>query len=113
MYAQQGAVQYLGKRYFAGRSPLFTATADHIAALVSLSEQMVELYNDWLVELGPDDELRPTPGLGEPIDLADVKQRSGERATAIVEQTVRLAKAETLIDGGDRRSAALLVQEHL
>ena len=57
--------------------------------------------------------------------VADV-EAAGRRATlvsgdvskpadclAIVEQTVRLAKAETLIDGGDRRAAALLVQEHL
>ena len=40
-----------------------------------------------------------------------MKQRSVERATASVEQTVRLAKVETLVDRGERRAALELIQQ--
>ena len=52
-------------------------------------------------------------GRGQPIDLADVKKRSVEQATASVEQTVCLSKAETLVDRGERRAAVELIQQPL
>ena len=53
------------------------------------------------------------PLCGEPIELAEVKQAATLQATGNLESWVRLAKAETLIDRGDRRAAVALIQEHL
>jgi len=111
VYGEAGAVDYLSKRYFGGRSPLFPDLDADLKALVEHAEQMVELYNDSLWKLGPGGKLVPKPERGEPIDLADVKQGSVKRATPSVEQTVRLSKTETLVDRGERRAAVELIQQ--
>jgi len=111
VYGEVGAVDYLSRRYFGGRSPLFAEVAEDTKALVAHTEQVVELYNDCLHKLGPSRKLVLKPGMGEPVDLAAVKKRSVEQATASVEQTVRLSKAETLVDRGERRAAAELIQQ--
>ena len=111
VYGEVGAVDYLTRRYFSGRSPLFPDLAEDVKALIEHAEQMTELYNDSLYKLGPGGKLVPKPERGEPIDLADVKTGSVERATASVEQTVRLSKAETLVDRDERRAAVELIQQ--
>jgi hypothetical protein len=113
VYAHTSAVHYIAKRYFQGRSPLFPQTAEDLHDLVEHTEQLVDIYNDGLFALNAAGEVVPTPELGVPIEVAAVKKRSVEPAIALVEQTVRLAKAETLVDLGDRRAAAQLIQEHL
>ncbi len=112
VYGEVSAVEYLSKRYFGGRSPLFSDLAEDVTALVGHAEQMVELYNDACYKLGPRGKL-VLSGRGEPIDVADVKKRSVAQATASVEQTVRLSKAETLVDRGERRAAVELIQQPL
>ncbi len=111
VYGEVRAVDYLSTRYFGRRSPLFPAVAEDVKSLVEHAEQLVELYNDGLYQLGRGDKLVLKRSMGKPIDLADVKKRSVEYATATVEHTVRLSKAETLMDMGDRRAAAELIQE--
>jgi len=102
VYAATGAVDYIARRYFEGRSPLFPNAAECAEALVEYAEQVVGLHNDWVRERGP---------LGaQPIVCADLKRRSVEAAIRIVEQTVRLAKAETLVALGERRAAVALLQ---
>ena len=113
VYATTGAVECIAKRYFVGKSPLFPQMVEDLQELVKFTEQVVELYNEGLCDLGRDGALRTRPALGEPIDCSDVKKRSVARATATVEQTVRLSKAETLVVRGDRRGAAELIQQHL
>jgi hypothetical protein len=112
VYGEAGAVDYLTRRYFGGRSPLFPDLAEDSKVLVGHAEQMVELYNDACYKLGPRGKL-VLSGRGEPIDVADVKKRSVAQATASVEQTVRLSKAETLVDRGERRAAVELIQQPL
>ena len=113
VYAEASAVDYVARRYFAGRSPLFSETAEEVKSLVEHAQQVVELYTDGLYKLGRGNKLVLKPRMGEPIDLADVKKQSVESAIALVEQTVRLSKAETLVDRGERRAAAELIQQHL
>ena len=113
VYTLAAVVDYISKRYFGGRSPLFPQSAEDLNDLVHYTEQVVEMYNDGLLELGPDGELRPKPELGLPIDVAEVKRRAEAVRAKATEQTIRLSKAETLIDLGDRRAAADLIQQHL
>jgi hypothetical protein len=105
LYANVGAAECIAKRYFEGHAPLFPKVAEDLQTLVDYTEQVVELYDDWLRERGPADS--------QSIVCSAMKKRSVESAVALVEQTVRLSKAETLIDLGHRRAAVELIQQHL
>jgi hypothetical protein len=105
VYAATGAAEYIARRYFEGCSLLFPQAADCVASLVEYTEQVVDLHNDWVRERGP--------AGAQPIAYPELKKRAVEGAVALVERTVRLAKAETLAVLGDRRAAVQLIQEHL
>ena len=81
------AGQEVAERYFAGQSPFFPDTEDHLATVTRDCEALLVEYNAALVR-------KRRPILGEPVDVAVFRTRAAEQADGLISQLVERARVQ-------------------
>ena len=119
VYLLSQAIESINQRYFDGLQSLFPKVAQGFDQLVSIIEELVEIYNRGIAEgLEFLVRLPQEPGSEEPkaplsIDLASLTEQSRQPNNALITSLVDMAKAGALTHIGETDKALELVDRHI